>query len=127
MSLPEAVVSTNEFWENCPFVPYYLDPDDTDKWPDPWELITENYYCDLAKCLGIVYTLHLTTHGSNLNAEIRAYKDTKTNYMYHIAYFCHGKYVLNLIESEVVNKEHINQNLQLKRCYTADDLKLEQY
>jgi hypothetical protein len=40
---------------------------------------------------------------------------------------CGGKYVLNLIEGEILNKEHINQEFKLKHRYTAADLKLEQY
>lgn len=127
MPLGEAIQSTLEFWEHCPFIPYYLDPDNPNIWPDPWQLIEENYYCDLAKCLGIVYTLHLTKHSKTLDPEIRIYYDPKNHYTYHIAYLCHGKYVLNLIEGESVNKEQINQELKLKHCYTAVDLKLEQY
>lgn len=127
LSLFEAVVQTQEFWKNCPFCPFHLDITDPTQWPDPWQLITENYYCDLAKTLGIVYTLHLTTHKDQLFPELQTYFDPKTKHYYHIAYLCHGKYVLNLIEGEVVNKEHINQQLKLKHRYTAVDLKLEQY
>ena len=126
-TLPDAVSKTQELWQSCPFTPFYLDPEKPHDWPDPWELITENYYCDLAKCLGIIYTLHLTAHKDQLFSELRTYRDTNTRYDYHIAYLCHGKYVLNLIEGEVVNKEHINQQLKLIRCYTAANLKLEQY
>ena len=126
-TLSDAVSKTQELWQSCPFTPFYLDPEKYHDWPDPWQLITENYYCDLAKCLGIIYTLHLTAHKDQLFSEIRTYRDTNTRYDYHIAYLCHGKYVLNLIEGEVVNKEHINQQLKLIRCYTAADLKLEQY
>ncbi len=127
LSLPIAINKTQELWQSCPFTPFYLDPENPKEWPDPWQLITENYYCDLAKNLGIIYTLHLTDHKDHFFPELRTYFDTKTKYCYHIAYLCHGKYVLNLIEGEVVNKEHINQQLNLKRCYTAADLKLEQY
>lgn len=126
-TLFDAVSKTQELWQSCPFTPFYLDPEKPHDWPDPWQLITENYYCDLAKCLGIIYTLHLTAHKDQLFSELRTYRDTNTRYDYHIAYLCHGKYVLNLIEGEVVNKEHINQQLKLIRCYTAADLKLEQY
>ena len=126
-TLPDAVSKAQELWQSCPFTPFYLDPEKPHDWPDPWELITENYYCDLAKCLGIIYTLHLTAHKDQLFSELRTYRDTNTRYDYHIAYLCHGKYVLNLIEGEIVNKEHINQQLKLIRCYTAADLKLEQY
>ena len=127
LPLDQACKKTVEFWEACPFIPFYLSADDIKNWPDPWQLIEENYYCDLAKALGIVYTLYLTRHGSVIDPEIRVYYDPKTKYSYHIAYLCQGKYVLNLIEGEVVNKEHINQSLKLKHCYTATDLKLVQY
>jgi len=127
LSLDLAVDYTSKFWTSCPFNPYYLDLKQPNSWPDPWQLIEENYYCDLAKTLGIVYTLYLTKHGPQLQPEIKVYLDKKTRYQYHIADFCHGKYVLNLIEGQVVNKEHINQELKLLRSYTARDLQLEKY
>ena len=126
-SIDQATNLVREFWHSCPFYPYYLDADNPNKWPDPWQLINDNHYCDLAKCLGIVYTLHLSKHQKNIDPEIRVYYDPNTKHHYHIAYLCDGKYVLNLIEGEVVNKEHINQELKLKYRYTAADLKLEQY
>jgi len=127
LSIDLAIRQTVDFWNKCPFCPFYLEIDNPNSWPDPWQLIQDNHYCDLAKCLGIVYTLHLSKHGINLDSEIRVYLHTKTRHTYHIAYLCGGKYVLNLIEGEVVNKEHINQELKLKYRYTAADLKLEQY
>jgi hypothetical protein len=127
LKLSDAIAETNDLWSQCPYRPYYLDAHDNAMWPDPWQLIDENIYCDIAKTLGMLYTLHLTEHRSSLDPELRIYQNQKNQYQYHIAYFCHGKYVLNLIEGDVVNKEHINQELKLIRCYTASDLKLEQY
>ena len=126
-SIAKAIELTNELWAACPFTPFYLDPESPDSWPDPWTLLDENYYCDLAKVLGIIYTLHLCDHGQTLNPELRIYTNTRTRHTYHIAYLCDGKYVLNLIEGEILNKEHINQEFKLKHRYTAADLKLEQY
>lgn len=127
MPLLSAIESTQTFWQKCPFVPFYLDITDPKSWPTPWDLIIENYYCDVAKVLGIVYTLHLTSHRQTIEPEIRIYNDSKTRHAYALAYFCNGKYVLNLIEGSIVNKEHINQDLILKHCYNADDLQLKQY
>lgn len=127
MPLLKALEETQRLWQPCPFTPFYLEIEQPALWPDPWALLTENYYCDLAKTLGIVYTLHLSDHGKELKPEIRVYYDLIHRYQYHIAYFDDGKYVLNLIEDEIVNKEHINQQLKLKYRYTAVDLKLEQY
>ena len=126
-SIGKSIELTNDLWASCPFTPFYLDAADPKSWPDPWTLLVENYYCDLAKVLGIIYTLHLCDHGKNLQPELRIYTNTKTRHTYHIAYLCDGKYVLNLIEGEIVNKQHINQELKLKHRYTAVDLKLEQY
>lgn len=126
-SIPRAIDLTNQLWAACPFTPHYLDPQDPDRWPDPWTLLAENYYCDLAKVLGIIYTLHLCDHGNALNPEIRIYTHTSTGYTFNIAYLCGGKYVLNLSEGEIVNKEHISQDYILNQRYTATDLRLEQY
>jgi len=125
--LDQAIDLTQELWNQCSFHPYYLDNDDPKSWPDPWQLIYDNYYCDLAKCLGIVYTLHLSTHCKNIYPEIQIYYNSNNRHIYHIVYLCQGKYVLNLVEGEVVNKEHIDQELKLKYCYTSADLILEQY
>ena len=126
-NLDQAIYLVNEIWSQCPYIPYYLDIDKPQFWPDPWQLLTENYYCDIAKTLGIIYTLHLTKHQQDLVPELRIYYHPTTRYYYHIAYLCDGKYVLNLIEGSIVNKQHINQELQLRYRYTAADLKLEQY
>ena len=127
LTFEKAAIETQRLWQPCPFSPYYLDVTSPQSWPDPWQLLEENHYCDLAKCLGIVYTLYLTVHGKDLPVEIRVYYDQSTKYTFHVAYFFDGKYVLNLAEDEIVNKEHISQRLKLTQRYTTADLKLEQY
>jgi len=125
LPLEEALVQTAEFWADAPFVPYNLDPDDLTTWPDPWELLEENVYCDLAKCLGIVYTILLTDHTTEL--EIRVYKDSKTGHEYNLAWIDQGKYILNMIDGELVNIKQLGDTLKPKRTYTAVDLQLEHY
>ena len=127
LSLIDAIQETQYFWQKCPFTPFYLDIENPNNWPDPWQLITENFYCDIAKALGIVYTLHLSNHSTVINPEIRVYYNYKTRYSYCIAWFDDGKYIVNLTEDTVVNKEHLDQELKLKHRFTAKDLKLEQY
>ena len=123
----EAIKKTLVFWQRCPFVPYYLNHDDNTLWPDPWQLIEENCYCDLAKCLGIVYTLYFSAHGNHLDPEILVFWHTKTRQLYNLVSLQQGKYILNLIEGEIVNKEHIKNDLTLKYRYLASDLKLQEY
>lgn len=126
-SLPieQALDQTAELWSRAPFAPYYLDPKDPENWPSPWQLIEENYYCDIAKCLGIIYTMSLTTHRNNLEVEFRTYTDPKTRYAYNLAWFNQGKYILNLIDGQVVNKEHFDKTLQLNQVLAADKLQIE--
>ncbi len=118
-----ALEATVEFWNNCPFNPYYLDPDRPTDWPDPWTLVEENYYCDLAKALGMLYTIKFTAH--NPDVELRVYVDPETKYNYNLVWIDNGKYVLNLIEGEVVNKT-LTENLRLKVKY-KDELNLNSY
>ena len=62
-------------WAKTPQVNHYLIPDDITDWPDPWNLINENIYCDLGVTLGIFYTLSLCDNPHvNDNIRIEIYK-----------------------------------------------------
>ena len=124
LSLDDAVLEVQEFWQGCPFNPYYLDITAPENWPSPWELIAENYYCDLAKALGMLYTICYTTHGNQLEPEIRVYYDSKSQHTYNLAVLCQGKYVLNFFDDTIVNIESINKNLTLKHCIGSKELQL---
>ena len=127
LTLKEALEQTAEFWARAPFTPYHLDMDRIDSWPDPWTLVDENTYCDIAKCLGIVYTMLLTKHRTDLDVEIRVYNDPRTGYDYNLAWINQGKYILNMIDGEVVNNKQFDKTLELKKQYTAVELNLQNY
>lgn len=126
-SLPieQAMSQTAEFWARAPFVPYNLDPVEPKFWPDPWSLIFENSYCDVAKCLGIVYTIAFTRHKCGI--EFRTYRDPKTGYEYNLAWFAQGKYILNMIDGEVVNNKQFDKTLILVQQFSEKELQLESY
>lgn len=123
----QALDAVAKFWQTAPFSPYNLDPDKPDTWPDPWTLIYENVYCDIAKCLGIVYTLLLSEHRTALDVELRVYQDPKTRYSYNLAWINRGKYILNMVDGEVVNNKQFDKNLKLIKIHSAVDLQLENY
>lgn len=52
-------VEVDKFWQAVPLVNHYLHPSDTENWPGPWDLIAENNYCEIARGLGMIYTLYL--------------------------------------------------------------------
>ena len=127
LPLEQALTQTVEFWAGAPFVPYNLDSNFPETWPDPWALIIENSYCDVAKCLGIVYTISLTGHRTNLDIEFRVYEDPKTRYSYNLAWINQGKYILNMIDGEILNNEQFDKTLKLIKKYSKEQLKLEHY
>ena len=49
-----------EFWSHAPFVSDFLDPHNPSSWPDPWHLILDGRFDDLAITLGMLYTILLT-------------------------------------------------------------------
>lgn len=54
----DITVSTiNRWWFQTPWTAYHLHWDDQADWPDPWQLLSDNLYCPLARGLGIMYTI----------------------------------------------------------------------
>lgn len=49
----------DKWWQYAPLVTHHLHPHDIDNWPNPWELLSENTYCEVARALGMCYTLFL--------------------------------------------------------------------
>lgn len=125
MSFEKALLAVEDFWLSTPFTPYYLDANDPESWPNPWQMIEENYYCDLARALGMLYTIFFSEHRKE--AELLIYKDEETGYVYNLVCFDKGKYVINLMRGTIVNRMYINKNLTLLYRYTDRDLKLQDY
>ena len=127
LPLDQAIPKLNEMWSTAPYVTYYLDPSEPHTWPDPWQLLAENYYCNVAKALGILYTIYFTSHRTN-DLELRVYYDYKDKERYTVVYMDQGKYILNYWPYEIVNTELIEEKqLQLLYQYSSKDLQLEKY
>lgn len=127
LSVEQALIECESFWQKAPFAPFYLDYHDTTNWPDPWQLIYENWYCDLAKALGIVYTLHLCEHGEAMELEIKVFQDPISRGQYNLVYIDKGKYVLNFVPGEVVNKTQIPTEFKCLTGLDSQALKLYAY
>lgn len=72
-------------------VSIHTDPYDQNTWPDPWELISENTYCEFCTILGICYTLQLTDRFSGSKFEIHITLDrekSSTDYLLFIDEWC---------------------------------------
>lgn len=71
------------FWNAVPTNTISTDPYDENTWPDPWEMILQNDYCEFKKILAILYTLQLTERFSSSSFEIHITLDKdKSRYVY---------------------------------------------
>ena len=90
-----------EFWSHAPFVSNFLKPNSPFSWPDPWHLILDGRFDDLAIVLGMLYTLQLTQRFMASHFEIHmsiVSQDKSPNYWLIID----QRYVLNYHYKEVV-------------------------
>lgn len=91
------------FWSRAPFVSPYLNPNNPSDWPDPWHLILDDRYDELAIALGMLYTIKLTQRFMNTKCEIHTslLPEEKT-----------PRYLL-IVEDKVLNLEY-NSVVDLK-------------
>jgi hypothetical protein len=59
VDLETKCVEIDKWWQFVPLVNYHLHPHEVSAWPGPWDLLTDNIYCNLARGLGMIYTLLL--------------------------------------------------------------------
>lgn len=95
------------FWAKAPFVNNYLDPFDYKSWPDPWQLILDGKFDNLAIVLGICYTLSLTQRFSKSRFEIHKSINDKKNSNYYLV--VDNEYVFNLHHGEVASMEEFKK------------------
>jgi hypothetical protein len=73
-----------DFWETIPKVSRNLDPYDKTTWPDPWEMIEENVYCEFTATLAVGYTLMLSECGKDWHYEIQVGLDKNQSKLYYM-------------------------------------------
>lgn len=87
----------DSWWRQSPWQPYYLHWDDQQIWPDPWQLLQENIYCDLARALGMLYTIKLMDRTDCADATLVEAAEG------NLVLIQSGKYVLNWNSEDIVN------------------------
>ena len=94
-----------ELWSHAPFVSAFINPHTPESWPDPWHLIIDGKFDDLAIVLGMLYTLKLTKRFAD--AEFVIHMDELKNKTPTYWLVINGKYVLNYHFKEVVSLENL--------------------
>jgi len=86
----DALHLIHDWWQQAPIVSPYLEILEPESWPNPWELLANNGFCDLAKCLGICYTIQLLNR-----KEINSLRIVQTDNYYILVIVNDGEFVLN--------------------------------
>ena len=110
-----ALEEINAWWFNTPWRPYYLHWDDQPTWPDPWQLLSDDVYCDLARALGILYTITLLDRADMADAELVLTDDGS-----NLVLVTKEKYILNWSPDSVVNTF---QAVKIKRQFEQHPIK----
>jgi hypothetical protein len=107
--LDSALETINEWWFEVPWRPYYLHWDDQPVWPDPWQLLSDDVYCDLARGLGIVYTISMLDRADMADTTLVLTEDGS-----NLVLVAKEKYILNWNPHSIVNTF---QEVKVKRQY----------
>jgi hypothetical protein len=98
LPIKSALEQINAWWFGTPWQPYYLHWDDQATWPDPWQLLSDNVYCDLARGLGILYTISLLDR-----ADMASTRMVLTEEGDNLVLVAKEKYILNWNPDSIVN------------------------
>jgi hypothetical protein len=109
LPIESALTEINCWWFSTPWQPYYLHWDDQKTWPDPWQLLSDDIYCELARGLGILYTITLLDRADLASADL-----VLTESGHNLVLVDQTKYILNWDAESIVNN---NLELIIRRQY----------
>jgi hypothetical protein len=101
-----ALNTINSWWFQIPWRAYHLHWDDRNDWPDPWQLLSDNLYCPLARGLGILYTITIIDREDLQDAILI---ETESD---NLVLIDNEKYILNWDSNTIVNNSPRRLNLQ---------------
>jgi len=109
-----ALEQINAWWFGTPWQPYYLHWDDVETWPDPWALLSDDVYCDLARSLGIMYTISMLERQDLADAELIMSQNG-----HNLVSVSQSKYILNWSPDTVVNT---SSDIQIHRSLKLSEI-----
>ena len=114
LPLKSALDEINRWWFNAPWRPYYLHWDDQPTWPNPWQLLSDDVYCDLARGLGIVYTISMLDRVDMAPTTLILTEDGS-----NLVQVAKEKYILNWKAEQIVNTF---TKVKIKKQYQQDQI-----
>ena len=92
-----ALIKINQWWFQTPWTAYHLHWDDQADWPDPWQLLSDDQYCPVARGLGIMYTIAMLDREDLQDSQMIEYHSD------NLVLVAKEKYILNWDPDQVVN------------------------
>jgi len=117
LPLEQQCITIDEWWQRAPLVTHHLHPHDMDNWPNPWELLSENTYCEVARALGMCYTLLLL--GIDDIEIVEATNESGEDVV--LVLVDNAKYILNYWPDTVLSNNLSNFNI--KHTVSIDKIK----
>lgn len=115
--LKEKCVEIDKWWQKAPLIAHHLHILDSENWPDPWQLLVENTYCEVARALGMCYTLLLLGE-----VEVKLAEATdKMGDDVVIVLVDNAKYVMNYYPNTVLS--NTLEDFNIKRTVSLDNIK----
>ena len=111
----EQLKMINDWWFKAPIVNHLITWESTQDWPTPWELLNNNGYCELARALGIVYTVMLLEETNYIDLKIIQTKED------NLVLVDDGKYILNWAPGEMLNI-HSTPTFTVKNTIDSSEL-----
>lgn len=108
-----------DFWKPIPEVSRSIDPYDAKTWPDPWEMIEENSFCEYTKVLAIGYTLMLTEKCKDWHYEIQIGLDRNHSKLYYI--LLAGDHVVGIEEEKSIHISKLPKNIHIQQTHVLSE------
>ena len=117
LPLEACLTAINQWWFQTTWCPYHLHWDDQRDWPDPWQLLSDNIFCDVARGLGIMYTITMLDRPDLQDAQL-VEEDQRNlvlvNKRKYILNYSHDDILNTYLESGKIRRELTQQQLKQK-------------
>jgi len=121
LNTEQSVNTIAEWWGHAPRMNNVIHWSDQSNWPDPWELLADNSFDDLAIALGMSYTITMLEN-RDCSVEIAQAKDDQGQ-EYNLVLVDERKYILNYDPWSMVSKEQFN--FEITKTIDAKTLRIE--
>ena len=113
LPIHQALLTINDWWLQAPATVRTMIWEQDETWPDPWALLAKPAVCDLARALGMLYTISMCDR-----QDCGALSVCQTDHD-NLVLVDDGKYILNWAPGQLLNIQ--SQQLKVLRIKSSAD------